>query len=49
MKPHSGSNIVNKFKMTAIIDQNDVTKHFKMMTFFNCCVGMHVYSIMDPL
>ena len=33
-----------KFKMAAIIDQNHVTKHFKMMMFFNFCVSMHVYS-----
>ena len=38
MKPYSESKIVEKFKMAAMVDQNDVTKHFKMMMFFNCCV-----------
>ena len=33
-----------KFNMAAFIDQNHVTKHFKMMMFFDCCVRMHVYS-----
>ena len=41
---HSGSKIADTFKMVAIIDQTDVTKHYKMMMFFNCCVWMHVYS-----
>ena len=44
MKPHSESQIADKFKMAAITDKYHVTKHFKMMMFFNWCVQMHVYS-----
>ena len=43
MKRHSGSKIADKFKMTAMIDQNDETKPFKIRMFFNCCVRLHVY------
>ena len=35
MKSHSGSKIADKFQIAAMIDQNDVTKHLKMM-FFDC-------------
>ena len=45
IKPHTGSKIANKLKIMAITDKYHVTKHFKMIMFFNCCVQMHVYSI----
>ena len=55
MKPQFGSIIADKIKMAAIMDQNDVTKHFKMMMFFNsvsecmsiiqrCSVSKRVFS-----
>ena len=42
IKLHTGSTIADKFEVAAIIDQNRVTKNFKMM-LFNCCVLMNVY------
>ena len=44
-KPHSGSKIANNFELVGVIDKYYVTKRFKMMMFFNCCVRMQVYSI----
>ena len=35
MKLHTGMNIADKVKMTIITEQNHVTKHIKMMMFFN--------------
>ena len=42
MKPHFGKEITDKFKMAAMIDPNELTKHIKMM-FFDCWNACQFY------
>ena len=41
MIPHSGSKFADKYKMATVIDQNEVTTHFKIMMFFKSCVCLN--------